>query len=160
MKRALLCCILVLNLWSAGDSLAFDNVVTHRNLTERATEYSNLAITAYLKDNLGFMNGADTLVGGRSITKWLQEGSFQEDEPACRASNHFHNPLRNWTESGMRDEPWFVSLRCILSDYPSSKIKSNVVWATGYTAPIADNAYKSSTGNTWIGEQRKSVLLC
>ena len=159
MKIFLLICAIMVTVWPTGVA-AFDNELTHPQVTERAITISSLDKTRFLQDRLGLVNGTTTVVNKRNVIEWLREGSRQEDEPACRASNHFHNPLRNWTESGMRDEPWFVSLRCILSDYPSSKIKSNVVWATGYTAPIADNAYKSSTGNTWIGEQRKSVLLC
>ena len=92
------------------EASAFDNKYTHRLMTERAILNSEISET--IARDLKLDDGTAALVSGRSITDWLKEGAFQEDEPDCRASNHFHNPLRTWTASHMTDRPWLIDLCC------------------------------------------------
>jgi hypothetical protein len=82
----------------------------------------------------------------------LKKGSEVEDDPNCRASNHFHNPLAlNWKESGTSDQPLLLSLLC----YNWRPWYSNVTWATGYLAPPPGGPQATFTSepdrapNTW-----------
>jgi len=158
-----LCFIIIITIASliSGNISAFDNEITHRILTGEAIENSKVKINKYLEKNMNLPIGVNTLLKGKlnlpngavkpvewPIKKWLMEGSFLEDVPNCRASNHFHNPLREWTESGMRDQPWFIDWWCSEGLYPPENIKSAVHWATGYTAPSPGGA-KVNTGNAW-----------
>ena len=145
MKKLLLLPIITAFL-IPGNVLAFDNQITHPRLTDEAIEYSGLR--EYLVATLNLSDGTETLINGLVIRNWLTSGSNLEDVPQCRASNHFHNPLRNWTESGMRDEPWFVDWWCSGSEFPPENIKSAVHWGTGYVEP-APNGFKEYTGNLW-----------
>ncbi len=141
MKKVLFICIILFNMWPAG-LIAFDNESTHRDLTERAATISSLVNTQFLQDKLGLANGTSTVINKQNITQWLQAGAKKEDEPLFRASSHFHNPLRNWDVSGVRDLPLTFKLACIAAGYPP---KSNIHWATGYSSPST----KSPTGNQW-----------
>jgi len=116
-----------------GNAFSFDNEKTHRRLTDKAITYTQ--IDNILKNNLGLQNGVNEYLQNRKIIDWLKQDSFLEDEPPCRASNHFHSPLNSlsWTESGMSNSPWFINWWCSGSEYPPGNIKSNVHWATGYT---------------------------
>jgi hypothetical protein len=147
MKK-LLFSIIFISIVTIGNALAFDNEDTHKRLTEKAITSSH--IDDYLIDKLNYESGTETTVKGFKIKEWLREGSYLEDEPGCRASNHFHNPLNtlSWTESGMSDQPWFVNFWCSGGDYPSQNIKSNVHWATDYIES-APNGTKEETGNLW-----------
>jgi hypothetical protein len=132
----------------SGNATAFDKDDTHPRLTEKAIESSEFKDNGYLEDNLNLPNGTGTVVDGLTIKRWLKDGSKLEDEPQCRASNHFHNPLEPWTESYMSDQPWFINLWCSGGEYPPGNIKSDVHWATGYTEPAPDGT-KVDTGNQW-----------
>jgi hypothetical protein len=129
-----------------GNVSAFNNEVTHPDLTDRAIRSSKLS--DYLKDTLNFPKGAGTIIEDLTLEEWIERGSTLEDEPQCRASNHFHNPLEPWTESYMSDQPWFINLWCSGGEYPPGNIKSDVHWATGYTEPAPDGT-KVDTGNQW-----------
>jgi hypothetical protein len=134
---------------------SYDNEITHPQLTRRSSLLSSL--NNYLINNLSIEEGLDKILKNdftwesRSILQWLQKGSTDEDSPMCRASNHFHNPLRAWNKSGMSDQPAFVNLRCILW----IPWYSNVTWATGYLSPSPDGqkaAFNSNpyyAPNTW-----------
>jgi hypothetical protein len=128
---------------------AYDNTVTHRDLT------ANVVDTSFFKDYLvnALLIPEDiekSLRGHRkeqTILRWLQEGSQMEDDPPCRASNHFHDPARPLNGAGLSDTFWFTSGWCSLGDYPFGELTSNLVWATGFTA--AGQNVPSATGNTW-----------
>lgn len=138
--------------------LAFDNKITHRFLTDEAIEKSELKTNGCLENNLNLSNGLDTTIDGLLLREWIWQGSRWEDKPACRASNHFHNPrnelpwkgtdVSNPPGSGMSDAPWFIESYCMWSEYPPISTTSNVHWATGYTQP-APNGIKEETGNQW-----------
>ncbi|HOP46394.1 MAG TPA: hypothetical protein PK874_01920 [Desulfobacteraceae bacterium] len=130
----------------SGNALAFDHEITHRKLTEKAIE--NSLANQYLIDNHNLPEGKETLINGDKIEDWITEGSYLEDKPPCRASNHFHNPLKDWTESYMSDQTWYINWWCSSGEYPPQNINSAVHWATGYTAP-APGGLKEPTGNQW-----------
>jgi hypothetical protein len=117
---------------------AYNDDITHPHITERAIEISNF--DTYLQNNLGFTKSKDpnqpgTFFKGHYVTELLQKGSELEDDPACRASNHFHNPLLDWDVSGLADTLWPVNLWCYglgSGQYPPDDISSNITWATGY----------------------------
>ena len=55
-----------------------------------------------------------------------------EDDPSCRASNHFHNPYKQWDRAGLTDLQWLIGWWCwISSPYDPDEISSSLVWATG-----------------------------
>lgn len=118
-------------------SNAYDNEIIHPVITKESVEESNLNV--YLIDNLGIADGFGEFVNGKKIMEWLQDGSKAEDEPMCRASNRFHNPLLPWDESFMSDDtsPLGFSIRiyCNLCGWSYNDRKSAVTWATGYLSP-------------------------
>lgn len=63
--------------------------------------------------------------------KWLQKGSADEDSPVCRASTHFHDPLKPWKDSYVTDSPAIIQFWC--NDVPPVWPQySNITWATSY----------------------------
>src|SRR3989304_1013578 len=134
--------IIFIILLTALNAYSFDNEITHRDITTKATIISNL--NTYLTNNFEFENGIETELNNISILKWLREGAYLEDSPMCRPSNHFHNPLKSWDQSYMSDEPGWLDLRC--SSW--RPWYSNVTWGTGYLSP-APNGSKADTGNQW-----------
>ena len=117
-------------------SIAYDDVITHPRLTEKAVDKSIL--DQYLKEKLDVKAGIETQlkqqgynqadVISRPIIEWLTKGSTIEDAPLCRASNHFHNPLKAWNESFVTDYP---AINAVCSGAPWSQRYSNITWATG-----------------------------
>ncbi|MCP4023155.1 MAG: hypothetical protein GY729_15035 [Desulfobacteraceae bacterium] len=90
-----------------SSAFAFDNKSSHPTITLKALE-KNIVFDKALKAKFGFEEGLDTnlpngLTGGRkkhrTITEWLKQGAYEEDEPPCRASNHFHNLLLPWEQA-------------------------------------------------------------
>ena len=130
----------------ASYAVAYDDIITHPDITERAARESNLK--NYLVNNLGIVEGLDKSLeyNGKSlkIFEWLRKGSTEEDSPICRASNHFHNPLKSWDQSGVSDQPSLISEWCSLTGY-STKY-SNVIWATGYLNPAPNGSKISISG--------------
>jgi hypothetical protein len=121
-------------LCSLDNVIGYDDVETHPRITKSAVENSN--INNYLIQNLNFKDGIETKIPANTnntIRFWLEEGSKLEDAPLCRASNHFHNPLKSWNQSSVSDQLSLISGWCNLTGY-STKY-SNVTWATGYLSP-------------------------
>lgn len=125
IKMAIIIIALLLFIHNA---YSFDNVVTHKDMTKNAAENSN--ISSYVISTLGVKKGIETQLNGKSILQWLREGSSSEDDPMCRASNHFHNPLLPWDQSYMTDDPLYIDAACV-----AWKRHSNITWATGYLSP-------------------------
>ena len=124
--------------------LAWDNKITHPLLTQQGAEASKLKTylvkTLKLSDNEKSVLKTELKVGGakpQTILEWLQYGSDQEDDPLCRAANHFHNPLKDWYESGLTDLSLIIQKGwCPLtSPYSSDNIKSAISWAKGFKSP-------------------------
>lgn len=131
--------ILVVTILFPIKGFAWNDEVTHPNITSHAVLSSGL--DAYLQNNLGFTESQDpnkpgTLLNGKYVTKEIAHGAKREDDPACRASNHFHNPLaKNWYSARLTDTWWLTDIWCWgfgYGQYPSSQICSNLTWATGY----------------------------
>jgi len=89
---------------------AWDNERTHPDLSEMAARKSILGPQNYLA-NLGFVKGLDEKVNGKETFKWIRDGAFYEDAgnwvnaimATARWKNHFHNPLKPWSEAGLTD---------------------------------------------------------
>lgn len=120
-------------------SYAYDDIVTHPKIVEEAIKASGL--DEYLKNKLSCSEGIKKNLkqqgydqtqaevnNGLQISSWLSKGSTIEDAPLCRASNHFHDPLKSWSESYVTDYP-AISMVCFSS--PWSQRYSNITWATG-----------------------------
>lgn len=117
---------------------AYDNEISHRDITEQSVKIAgdeyNLEI--YLIENLGLNNGFENLLGEKTIIEWIKKGAIDEDVPPCRASNHFHNPLKLWSNSGMSDAPWWTEVTCSFW----KPWYSNVAWATSFLSPDGTRA--------------------
>jgi hypothetical protein len=88
----------------------------------------------------------------KEIVEWLQYGAKMEDDPACRASNHFHDPYMHWSQAGLTDTQWLVGLYCWgfgMGQYPFSDISSNLTWATGYLSDTTVNAERMEFNPTF-----------
>jgi len=95
-------------------ALSWDNKTTHIQLSEYAVKNSVMAENKgdYL-NKLGFegeireefkINGVK-----KSVSNWIAEGADLEDKSdfgfplfgTTRSVNHFHNPLRPWSQAGL-----------------------------------------------------------
>ena len=119
--------LLVFLIFSFHDPVsAWDNQVTHRDLSKYAAASSTLRLCNNAQDqkcdylkNLGLdkglleileWNGSSTIKKGK-VEDWLREGAFLEDAGSridaltgkARFNNHFHNPLKPWDEAGLSD---------------------------------------------------------
>ena len=143
-------------------SFAYDNKKTHPSLTEKAVEHAEESNT-FLKEQLGFTRGYTQFLSNgiknRKITDWLQDGSKEEDEPACRAANHFHDPLKPWEESQLTDNVWYLDTFFCKPFYPGFRTKySNISWATGIknkddelmSANINGTSVAATNGRNWF----------
>ncbi len=138
--------------WNDGREL------THEIITEKAIKKS--IIKNYLNNNLNLTDIAVT-IDGLQIEYWLRYGSKEEDSPLCRASNHFHDPTKEWHESGLSTLGPIVTFFCGVGlfggkEFPPSAIKSNIYFATGYLwpAPYGDNAVDNE--NEWDWENARN----
>ncbi len=150
-------CVVGMLILIPGLSRAFDDQITHPRLTERSASSSRLS--EVLKEDLAVTDGIQATLRPATgppqrILDFLRDGSRLEDDPVCRASNHFHNPLRPFTASGVTDLPWWVRARCAFSEY--SEVRSNVTWGTRFTSPTTKGP---STGNTFDWDAARSRYL-
>jgi hypothetical protein len=105
-----------LNFMRNNDASAWDNHITHKDLSEFAAE--NSVISKYREDylkNLGFGKGLDEIfkwgVTQQKVRQWLRAGAELEDAQApffplygtTRSFNHFHNQLKPWDNAGLND---------------------------------------------------------
>ncbi|MBI4824867.1 MAG: hypothetical protein HY807_00390 [Nitrospirae bacterium] len=113
------------------NGLAWDDKVTHKLLSKYAADSSVLRLCNNVQDitcdylkKLGFdqglldilvWDGSSTIKQGK-IENWIQEGAELEDDGSkweavtgkARFNNHFHNPLKTWTEAGLDDTVLFI----------------------------------------------------
>ncbi len=151
-------------LWAVALSLSvstltygFDDQTTHPQMTEKAARASNLNAT--LTNELDITDGINAMLTGSSgksqrVFEWLRAGSILEDSPTCRASNHFHNPLRPFTASGVTDLPFWIQAYCGLGPY--GRITSNVTWGTRFTTPTGKGP---DTGNRMDWDAARTAYL-
>jgi hypothetical protein len=118
MKKTIFCLVFFVttSLIVSNDLFGWDNDVTHKDLSEYAAKNSVLDISKgnYMK-TLGFNNGLTEkfvwMNKSWSVLLWLRDGAFYEDAGSipqgiagtARYINHFHNPLKPWTEAGLND---------------------------------------------------------
>jgi hypothetical protein len=116
MKKTILIIGSLLSFAFYEGTLAWDNTVTHKDLSEIAAESSVLSKKKgdYLK-NLGFSNELEEYLqwgsDKKKIRNWLREGADLEDAGnivdlglgRARSYNHFHNPLKSWDSAGLND---------------------------------------------------------
>jgi hypothetical protein len=90
-------------------------------------------------------NGINTILADKELIYWIQYGAQMEDDPNCRAANHFHNPYLDWWTASGLDDPFPLSnwICWAFSPYPPEAIKSNVSWATGFD----DRGYINPSSN-------------
>jgi len=149
IKMMLMSIIMFLTV-NAGNLYAHDDTRIHPEITKQAVEISTLDV--YLKKKLNLINGVETKLLSdieKSIVTWLRDGSTAEDSPICRASNHFHDPLKTWDAAAMSDSPWWLDVVC----NSWKPFYSNVTWATGFTSPtstpIPNDPNNSRSPNVW-----------
>jgi hypothetical protein len=100
---------------ASKNALSWDDGVTHKDLSRYAAESSVLGKSKgdYLK-NLGFEKGLNEEIKWNEtniIVEWLAKGAELEDaggfipllQPPSRSVNHFHNPLKSWSQAGLDD---------------------------------------------------------
>lgn len=117
MKHAAKLLVLAMFILVETGAFAWNEEVTHKDLSRVAAENSSLSKTNgdYLK-YIGFSKGldADKIVWGvkkLSIREWFAEGAKLEDAGSkwdalrgkARFNNHFHNPLKTWDQAGLTD---------------------------------------------------------
>ena len=137
MNMKYYCLFIFVLLSYEGYVAAYDDKITHPAITEQTMTPQ---FDQYLRSYLGFYSGKqyELQSGNRvlSVREWLREGSTDEDSPACRASNHFHDPLKVWTESGMSDDTmgaaYLIGQKCTMDGWTYSNRQSAITWATGY----------------------------
>src|SRR3990172_11180708 len=99
---------------------------THKAINEYIAQgaISGFSLDTYLTNNLGLAGGSQEGLYGYSevnnnryltqeVWQWLGEGGVMEDRPGnwqdfvlgnpSRSYNHFHNPLKTWSEAGLND---------------------------------------------------------
>jgi hypothetical protein len=140
----------------AATSMAFDDEDTHPRMTELSVRRSAIDITL---TEIGLPRGINTALSVRSgpprtVLQWFRAGAILEDDPACRAGNHFHNPLLPFSNSGVTDQPFWIRLFCSRSQF--SQVMSNVTWATGFTSPTERG---SLTGNSFDWDSARRSYL-
>jgi hypothetical protein len=112
--------LLILYAMLISKAVAWENKLTHPELTQIAVERSVLVKSDYLQTQFGLVQGLNTKLelmwnfesnlqrrasqerppeawGGSelSIEDWIKDGSYFEDVPNPRARHHFHDPIRN-----------------------------------------------------------------
>ncbi len=93
---------------------------THEILSEYSALHSVIGKTGYLKD-LGLETGLGQVLALNdkeelTVTRWIKRGEVRQDSGWYkRSTNHFHNPLKAWSEAGLNDM--------------SMTGKSSVLWA-------------------------------
>lgn len=125
--------LIILLCLNVVNSFAFNETITHRDLTERAFTEKASELNSYLINQLGFKSVTDTKFLQKDMLQWLKDGSTEEDKPVCRAANHFHNPVHtgDWTQSQSTDV-WPQDAICQLQGWTPRY--SNITWATGLTS--------------------------
>jgi hypothetical protein len=83
---------------------SYDSYFVHPQINQSALINSDNLLTALGK--IGYQaNTPDesikNYVNGQRILDWFREGGTNEDAPIHRANNHFHDPLKAWTDAGL-----------------------------------------------------------
>ena len=151
---ALAVALFVMALHALSPSYGFDNEETHPAITRKAVGASQLDVT--LRMLLGLSDGTKaSLAYGQQPTYSGQIGSFDEDRPLCRASNHFHNPTKPFPQAGVTDL-MAIGLWCAgTSEF--TRGNSSATWGTGFTAP--DTPGSAALGNLYDWKATREAHL-
>ena len=126
---------------------------THEAINQHIAQstINEFSLNSYLIDNLGLKDGFKESFKGidasgnevyKKVFEWLGYGGVQEDRPGewydylpligkpTRSVNHFHNPLKAWSEAGLNDK-----ILGILS-YTG---QSQVLWAQNSNQDVGGN---------------------
>lgn len=125
---------------------AYDDVNTHPRITEEAIKHTKL--NSYIVSVLGINEGLNAkfpINSDKTVIYLLRKGSTDEDDPMCRASNHFHNPLLPWDASGLSDQPGWLNVWC----FNWKPWYSNITWATGYTSIDSPTVPRAKQNMGW-----------
>lgn len=114
-------------------AVGYDDQIAHPTVTELAVQ--NSIVKTKLIQQLGpdVSKGYDSLINGKSIVRWIRDGSTTEDKEPCRRASHMHDPTKDWNISYMSDFPPSEAY-CLLQGW-GAKPYSNITWATGYLGP-------------------------
>lgn len=150
--------------WLSASSLSFgfENKTTHRDITVKAV---NINLDTTLKMSLDLGDGINTTLAygsapeyagqAYSAMRWLQIGSIDEDDPICRASNHFHNPTKEFSQAGVTDL-MVGRLWCgVTSEF--TRGNSNATWGTGFSGPETPGS--GTTGNLYDWKAARDAYL-
>lgn len=87
---------------------------SHTAINEYIAEntINSFSFDQYLRDQLGFKEGIDTIIKQfeaqkidnkpPTIFNWLGYGGKKEDIPVSRSFRHYHNPLETWDKAGYK----------------------------------------------------------
>jgi hypothetical protein len=126
---------------------------THKAINERIAQRSinGFSFDTHLINQLGFSKGVTEDLWGidaeghnkkKKVFEWLGYGGEQEDRPGewydylpfigkpTRSVNHFHNPLKAWSEAGLNDK---------ILGIISYTGQSQVLWAQNSTQDVGGN---------------------
>ncbi len=159
MKKYIWTMIFVIGGLFNNHAFAWNDTTTHPHITKMA--YREAKLTDYFSDQLRITDQQTFKIEGLRIDEWIAYGAVMEDDPSCRASNHFHNPYNangplNWQDAGLTDI-WlpmipYCAMEGWQGDYPTGRIKSNMTWATGCLSRECSDSEKddySITNNPW-----------
>jgi len=125
------CCLLLF----CQDGRAYENKFTHRFINEKAVEdHSNVAevLDEVFKSSLGFDDGKNVKIKGKTFLEWVSEGGEREDVPEWRCPMHFHDPLsENWDIAGLSIPP-IGSFESMIYWAQSSNNDYSWFWAREY----------------------------
>ncbi len=123
--------LILLTVLPIQKGLCYDDESTHQDLSNASLKISST--NQRLTEGLNVPDGIDTVFSFKPnmrIIDYIAKGSELEDDPDCRASNHFHDPLKVWTQSLLTDSRW-PHLACV-KGWPEIDRRSNITWATGF----------------------------
>lgn len=91
---------------------AWNEERTHPDISEIAAR-NTILNSNYLK-NFGLAKGLDEILNDQKVFVWIRKGASLEDQSSplfpligtTRSLNHFHNPLKPFSEAGLDD--WFI----------------------------------------------------
>ena len=109
------------------NTLAWNDKVTHRDISQYASEQSLLKTDEYIY-KIGYANGLRSALEwdglNRMVWQWLAEEGSVEEDTVPRWLNHFHDPLVPWTNAGLRKLVTWESTVLWAQDY-----KNNDKWS-------------------------------
>lgn len=129
---------------------AWNDDITHKNISENASKHFMLQRTDFLK-NIGYEKGLEIADNKSSDNtprplwrKHIEDGAIEEDAGNIFTAyyyNHFHNPLLSWDQAGLN------------TIYPFINGESSLLWAQDISNPwpwqkIRDYYYNALTAQT------------